>query len=175
MSALKKEIKRILTGIIVDNGEYISAAPNVFGMNFKGTFSGASSVGFAGVSHKKKRYALAVDDEEAIALCCASLITLGREVVLMNAPDAYAVIRIPVVRNPSIIMIEVNEGELVLDVYTARTLFAFFTKRSDIRRFIKGIPEGVIISEKKNSKEKAKKPEENQENGEDTEKDEKQD
>ena len=155
MSALKKEIKRILSGIIVDNGDYISASPNIFGMNFHGTFSGASSVSFAGVTHRKRKYVLGVDEEEGIDLCWNALIGLGRAVVLENAPEAYASLRIPVFRNPTLMAAFIHGNELEFHIYTARTLFSFITALSGIRKFKKMLPDGTIVSEsKKKTKEK---------------------
>lgn len=154
MNAEKKEIKRILSGIIVDNGKYISASPNVLS-NFRGTFSGASSIGFAGVTHRKRKYILSMDEEEGSDICWNALISLGRAVVLESAPEAYAAIRIPVFRNPTLMAAFVRGNELEFNIYTARTLFSFITALSGIRKFKKTLPEGTIVSEsKKKTKEK---------------------
>ena len=152
MEELKKEIRRILLGYIAYRDNCIVAAKESVKMRMLGTFNGTTMARVFGVSAITRRYRVAEDEEAEEALSKAerkknrkngdtkkkqlarklledgdsALQNLGRRVLLESEPDRIATFYVPILYNPSVLLLSLVEDEdaVEITVVTARTLVA---------------------------------------------------
>lgn len=137
MDARRKEIKRILSGVMIDNGSYIAAAESVFGMNFRGVSSGQVSARLFGVSERKRTYVSGVKNKNLPETCVRAFDLIGTPVMLMTSPDEAAAIAFPLFCSPYIMTAEFEEDKVNVGLYTARSLFSFIKARKAFSKFRK--------------------------------------
>ena len=137
MDARRKEIKRILAGVMIDNGSYIAAAESVFGMNFRGVSSGQVSARLFGVSERKRIYVSKGENVDLPETSVRAFDFIGRPVMLMESPDEAATIAFPFFCSPYIMTAKFEEDRVNVCFYTARSLFSFIKARKAFSKFRK--------------------------------------
>ena len=158
MDPRKKEIKRILSGIVINNGSYIAEAESIFKMNFNGVFSGAFSVRLFGVSERKKTYVINDESVNVPEVCVRSLDFIGKPVMLMNSPDEAAAMAFPYFFSPYIMTVAFDGNKADVGFYTSRSLISFVKARLGFKRFRKwtGCKRIEELGKKEKKKEKEK-------------------
>ncbi len=124
MDIRKKEIRRILSGFSVYDGEKIKASSNLFNTDIQGTFTGSFTSRFFGLTAVKRQYKFSVTQKEAEKLCRKAFADMGRRVELDSAPDALALVFFPHLHNPFVMTADIEGRQLLLQYYTARTILS---------------------------------------------------
>lgn len=146
MDERTKEIRKILTGFIsYETYEYagtvIVAAKNLLRYRGEGGFVGADSARFFGVRSEMKQYVIPRKKvEEVHAACFELMLNLGRRVYLYSAPDALTVLCRPAFRAPLIVTMEAKGVQLLVCVYTARTLLSRLNMRRMLEKLAQVLP-----------------------------------
>ena len=140
-----KEIRRILTGFITYemDGTVITAAKNVFELQTDGIFAGSDNARFFGLHTVKRQYRVKGDLPAVHEACIKAFYTVGGRVYLYTAPDALAALCHLLWFNPLVITLEAQDDQLLLCVYTARSLTAALGVKLLLKRLHKSMPEGL--------------------------------
>lgn len=121
MDIRKREIRRILNGFSLFDGEYIAASSNLFNTDIQGAFTGSFTSRFFGLTAAKRQYKLSIGPEEAKEYCRKAFSEMGRKVRLTTAPDALAIVFYPHLHNPFLMTAELEGKQMLVHFYSART------------------------------------------------------
>ena len=143
MDIRKKEIRRIISGFSVFDGEKTVAA-GIFNTDIQGAFSGSFTSRFLGLTTVKRQYKFNVEQPEAREMCKKAFSDMGRRVELVTAPDAAAVVYYPHLHNPFVLTADFEGRQLLLQYYTARTIPSVLFGRLYLSKWEKLIPPDVF-------------------------------
>ena len=145
MDSRAKEIRRILTGFITYemDGTVITAARNLFELQTDGIFSGSDSARLLGLHIVKHQYKIKNNISTAHETCIKAFNTVGARVHLYTAPDALTVLCHLLWFNPLVLTLEAQDDQLLLCVYTARSLTAAWGVKLLRKRLDKGMPKNL--------------------------------
>lgn len=137
-----REIRRILGGFVTYelNGAVLTAAKNLLQLQADGVIVGAGKARTLGISEKLHQFRFSGDVDAVYGACQDAFFRLGRRVYLYTAPDALAMLYHPIMRHSLLITMEGTEEELLLGMYTARSLQTRLNFRLTYRRLLKELP-----------------------------------
>ena len=138
-----------MTGFITYemDGTVITAAKNLLELQTDGIFAGSDNARFLGLHTVKCQYRIKGDIPTAHAACIKAFYTVGGRVHLYTAPDALASLCHLLWFNPLVITLEAQDNQLLLCVYTARSLTAALGVKLLLKRLNKSMPEGLTETE----------------------------
>ena len=145
MDSRAKEIRRILTGFITYemDGTVITAAKNVFELQTDGIFAGSDNARFLGLHIVKHQYRIKNNIPTAHETCIKAFNTVGGRAHLYTAPDALTVLCHLLWFNPLVLTLEAQDDQLLLCVYTARSLTAAWGVKLLLKRLNKAMPKNL--------------------------------
>ena len=145
MDSRTKEIRRILTGLITYemDGTVITAAKSLLELQTDGIFSGSDNARLLGLRVVKHQYRIKNNIPTAHETCMKAFNTVGARVHLYTAPDALAVLCHLLWFNPLVLTLEAQDDQLLLCVYTARSLTAAWGVKLLRKRLDKGMPKNL--------------------------------
>lgn len=140
-----KEIRRILTGFITYemDGIVITAARNLLELQTDGIFSGSDSARLLGLHIVKHQYRIKNNIPTTHETCIKAFNTVGARVHLYTAPDALTVLCHLLWFNPLVLTLEAQDDQLLLCVYTARSLTAAWGVKLLLKRLNKAMPKNL--------------------------------
>ena len=144
-----KEIRRILAGLVTYelDGAVMTAARNLFEVQFDGGIPGTRKAQTLGIREKLWQFRFHGDVDKVYAACEEAFFHLGRRVYLYTAPDALAMLYRPAFRHALIVTMEGTEEELLLGLYTARSLQTRLNIRLAYRRIAEELPAELVETE----------------------------
>ena len=156
----KREIRRILMGYIAfDEDQHILASERSSHLRLMGLLNGSTGARVLGLGVRTRHYVLTASPEESLEECGNAFAELGRFVELDSDPELLAVFYSPIFYNPAILTAQVQDGNLVLTVYTARSLTVRWNTAHAFRQWRQRMPEGLRereLAEKSKGKKKKK-------------------
>lgn len=140
-----REIYAILSGrVSFVNGAY-TAASSAWKTTLTGTFNGADSVRLFGVSQMVRHYQS--DSADAAVYAAKNVFgKLGRSVRFQSEPGLQACFLRSYLGNPIILTLEEAGDGILVNAYTARTMFAGTNLRHAFQVFEKHLPDDLPVA-----------------------------
>lgn len=138
---LEREIRKILLMDIDYDGDGYVARLEGPRMNYNGVVNGWFELRVFGMKSVKGYYRVSGRGEYNAPE--KTLMTLGRRVNLKTLPDATAMFHMGGMTMPTLLVMERNQQEIVLTVYTARNFYSFIRCNRLLRAFDKRMPSNV--------------------------------
>ena len=136
MNSRENEIRKILNGYFRFNDEYRIEAGKDF-RDIQNLQNTALTSGLVGLKNRKYQYRSELSGEELGELCPGILLKYGVPVDLHTAPDVYA-LRVDVgFVNTYMITVEIDGQELLLCIYTAKSLFSGLRVRALRKKWLR--------------------------------------
>lgn len=137
-----REAKRILTGRIsyMLEGSVAIAAPDFLHAETRISFPGADSARFFGVRTVLRQYRFRGSAEKIYPQCVEAFLRVGMRAHLFTAPDALAILCTPRMRHPLVVTLEGQDDQLLLSIYTSRSLFAALNQRQTVKQLLAVLP-----------------------------------
>ena len=149
MSKKEQEIKKILAGNIAFEGNVIVAGKGSLLIGKQGIPNGWSAMMLAGLCRREYWFDITDKKQEGFEEAAKVLGCLGKRCKLEHFPASEAVIRRNGIFNPQILILEKDEYQLRLTIYTARTITASFACRKTAKAFQNHLPQGIFFIETK--------------------------
>ncbi len=125
MDARGKEIRKIISGMVTNEGSKIVASDTIFDLNYQGMYAGTLAARVNGLTEKRRQYRLKLRNYEVRPAVEKALEKVGKPAALRTAPDAMCALCFPILHNPCFLTAEYNGRDVLVCFYTARTLFSF--------------------------------------------------
>ena len=144
MDKRKKEIRRILSGMITSDPEsgIILAAHSLNALGSQGMFLGAEGAGLFGVRTQMRQFRFEGGVQETCTRCVRAFETLGQLAWLLTAPEALTALCRTYWRSPVVITAEIDpeKKQLLVCTYTARNLLSGRRLRRTARKLDEVLP-----------------------------------
>ena len=156
MNNLKRDVKKLLTGFLHDDGKIIVPAEKIWNITYHGTFSGAMSARVFGIFRRTRQYQIKMKTGKVKEACTAAFLKMGRCAALTDDPEGLTVLCFPVLHNPCVLNSHVDGNTVTVDFFAARTVRAFLNARRAFRQWEKLMPEDAAerIDRQKTDKKK---------------------
>ncbi len=144
----RKEIRRILSGFMEDDGKVLTAAESVLTSGFKSVFSGSFSARVLGIAVIKRQYKADFSASELPERCRKAFADMGRRVSLKTEPEgADAVLVFRFLFNPCLITAQFEGSRVLLTFYAARSIAVLLNACFNFSRWLKKMPDGKMKRE----------------------------
>lgn len=141
MDNLTREIRAILIGYVVWDGEYMRASERLFNPGFSGLNNGADNARFFGMRTDRLAFRVMGGKKKGLRAAGEAFQTLGKKVYLENLPGGLAYLHHAMLKNPVLVTFEVDEDTVLATFYTARGLWAKTLLRREKNAFLAAMPE----------------------------------
>lgn len=143
----KKEIRRVLMGRTVPTQDgRLTAMRKEEGRIPIGVTDGAGAACFLGVCKKVRRLKVSCAAPMARELALKVMRDVGRELVLLEQPEAAACLIRYVLTRPAVLVFDYRDGVPVLTAWTGRGLTGWISLRRSLRAFLKRLPKQFKLS-----------------------------
>lgn len=143
----RKEIRRILSGFMEDDGKVLTAADSVLTSGFKSVFSGSFSARVLGIAVIKRQYKADFSASELPEKCRKAFADMGRRVSLKCEPESDAVLVFRFLFNPCLITARFEGSRVLLTFYAARSIGVLLNARFNFSKWLKKMPDGKMKRE----------------------------
>jgi hypothetical protein len=147
MGIKEREIKKILAGNVCFEGGMIVARESNWMVGTQGIPNGWGIMMVAGLYKREFWFDVTEKKQDAFEEAVKVLQCMGKRCKLNCIPGSEAIIRRNGLLNPQLLLLERDEYQLRLTIYTARTLTAPFACKRTIKIFQKYLPQGVAYLE----------------------------
>lgn len=147
MDIKEREIKKILAGNVVFEGGMIVAKEGNWMIGTQGIPNGWGTMVFAGLCHREFWFDVTEKKQNGFEEAVKVLQCMGKRCKINSVPGSEAVIRRNGLLNPQVLILERDEYQLRLTIYTARALTAPFACKRTVKIFQKYLPQGVAYLE----------------------------
>lgn len=143
MNERKRNIRKLLTGYLHDDGTVIVPAEKIWQVTYHGTFTGSASARVFGIFSRTRTYRLKEKTALVRETCAKTFMQMGRRASVEEDPEELTVLCFPVLHNPCLLSAHVDGNTVTLDFCAARTIRAFLNARRAFRQWEKLLPEGI--------------------------------
>ena len=147
MDVKEREIKKILAGNVgFEAGRIVAGERNLL-VGSQGIPNGWGTMMVAGLYHREFWFDVTEKKQTGFEEAAKVLQCMGKRCKLECFPGSEAVIKRNGILNPHVLILERDEYQLRLTIYTARSLTAPLACKRAIKIFQKYLPQGVAYLE----------------------------
>lgn len=143
MGIKEREIKKILAGNVCFEGGMIVARESNWMVGTQGIPNGWGIMMVAGLYKREFWFDVTEKKQDGFEEATKVLQCMGKRCKLNSIPGSEAIIRRNGLLNPQLLLLERDEYQLRLTIYTARTLTAPFVCKITNKIFRKYLPQGI--------------------------------
>ena len=147
MDVIEREIKKILAGNVTFEAGMIVARESNWMVGTQGIPNGWGTMMVAGLYRKEFWFDVTDEKKNGFDEAAKVLQCMGKRCKINSCPGSEAVIKRNGLFNPQVLVLERDEDQLRLTVYTARALSAPFACKRTIKTYRKYLPQGVAYIE----------------------------
>lgn len=147
MDIKEREIKKILAGNVSFEGGMIVAGEGNWLVGKQGIPNGWGTMIVAGLYQREFWFDVTEEKQNGFDEAAKVLQCMGKRCRLECFPGSEAVIKRNGMLNPQVLVLERDEYQLRLTIYTAKSLTAPFACKSSIKIFKRYLPQGVAYLE----------------------------
>lgn len=126
MDARTKEIFRVLRGWFSyeNDGTVIVATQNPLRVQSDGMLFGIDGIRLPNVRIRRHQYRIDGKLQDVQDDCVRAMLRLGRQVVLLSAPNTLAVLHLSAASSPAVVTLDAKGDQLLFCVYSRRSLLS---------------------------------------------------